>query len=150
MSNICALTHSTALFAIMHLCLYFANSSAFVVPGLTASKIYANTMLVILNNRMRIVDGRMGVEDEVTIDSPSQLFADQTRTSEETSRRARGNSTIIVSHDRLIIRLDDIQRTNGRLARGSGQDAARDDRRKESVEGDGSSVETKNSPNAMV
>lgn len=140
-----------AIFAILHLCLYFANASAFIVPGLTVSKIYANTMLFILNNRMRIVDGRLKSEDEVTLDSPSQLFTDPTRTSGSGGGRPRNTSTVMVSNDRLVIRLHDIQRTNSHVPRNSEHDTIRqDDRRRKSVEGDESSIETRNSPNVMV
>ncbi|PPQ93760.1 hypothetical protein CVT25_008140, partial [Psilocybe cyanescens] len=141
----------TAIFAILHLCLYFANASAFIVPGLTVSKIYANTMLFILNNRMRIVDGRLKSEDEVTLDSPSQLFTDPTRTSGSGGGRPRNTSTVMVSNDRLVIRLHDIQRTNSHVPRNSEHDTIRqDDRRRKSAEGDESSIETRNSPNVMV
>ncbi|KAF9564534.1 hypothetical protein CPC08DRAFT_705273 [Agrocybe pediades] len=64
----------TAIVAILNLCLYFANTPSFLIAGLTLSKVYANTMLVILNNRAKIVDGRdslaagrrrrLGEEDE--------------------------------------------------------------------------------------
>ncbi|KAF8970235.1 hypothetical protein BDZ97DRAFT_1652686, partial [Flammula alnicola] len=95
----------TAIVAILHLCLYFGNNQAFIVPGLTVSKIYANTMLVILNNRMEVVGGRTRrALDESNPDSPGGRMA--FRSPANNSRT--GRSTIIVSNDRLIFRLDDI------------------------------------------
>lgn len=94
----------TAIIAILHLCLYFGNSSAFIIPGLIVSKFYANTMLVILNNRMQLVAGPRAQEDSrESLNSPqSPVFRNP-----ETSR-SRQRSTVIVSHDRLTFRLNDI------------------------------------------
>ncbi|KAF8157034.1 hypothetical protein B0H34DRAFT_770658 [Crassisporium funariophilum] len=90
----------TAIVAILHLCLYFANNEAFLVPGLTVSKLYANTMLVILNNRLRILDGRILDRVQESSDSPSFALS-------EMEEGVRSRSTIIVSNDRLTFRFDD-------------------------------------------
>ncbi|KDR72613.1 hypothetical protein GALMADRAFT_73557, partial [Galerina marginata CBS 339.88] len=102
----------TAVVAILHLCLYFANSQSFIVPGLTVSKIYANTLLVMLNNRMRMVNGRLSNDDDENSQiSSGMLFRDRPRSHSQSA--PRHTSRIIVSNDRLIFRLDDLQRSNG-------------------------------------
>ncbi|KAF9482715.1 hypothetical protein BDN70DRAFT_402919 [Pholiota conissans] len=92
----------TAIVAILHLCLYFGNDSAFIIPGLTVSKVYANTMLVLLNNRMEIVAGRRRTQEE----SHDSLNSPTAFRNPATSSRQR--STIMVSNDRLTFRLNDI------------------------------------------
>jgi hypothetical protein len=79
-----------ATVAILHFCLYFIKTTAFVVPGLTISKVYGNTMLIILNNR--IASRRLRTDESVNLEVPN------------TSRA--GGSSIIVTTDRLIFRLD--------------------------------------------
>ncbi|PPQ84246.1 hypothetical protein CVT26_012354 [Gymnopilus dilepis] len=100
----------TAIFAILHLCLYFANNQSFIVPGLSVSKLYANTMLVILNNRMRIVDGRTHNpnDSDPGIESPRRLFA------HPESRRS--TSTVVIKNGRLVFRLNDLEKTMSRNA----------------------------------
>ncbi|KAH9477720.1 hypothetical protein JR316_0009946 [Psilocybe cubensis] len=163
-------TDAIAIFAILHLCLYFATSPAFIVPGLTVSKVYANTMLVILNNRMQIVNGRFvtgsDVEDDgtATIGSQNRIFASEqsrsqspteteTRSTERMSRRTRARSTIIVARDRLVIRLGDVdvdRKSQRTVAPGDKQKHGRvEDRRKRSAEGDVLSVDTEGTPSSV-
>ncbi|KAF8908634.1 hypothetical protein CPB84DRAFT_1767137 [Gymnopilus junonius] len=99
----------TAIFAILHLCLYFANSQTFIVPGLSVSKLYANTMLVILNNRMRIVDGRTHNlnDSDAGMESPRRLFAVH-----DSGRRS--TSTVVIKNGRLLFRLNDLEKTMSR------------------------------------
>ena len=93
-----------AIIAILHLCLYFGGTSSFIIAGLSLSKVYANTMLVILNNRIEIVAGRAG-QEEAQIGSSSRSDGASVLRSTP-SRRQR--STIMVSKDRLTFRLDPI------------------------------------------
>lgn len=101
--------HKAAI-AILHFCLYFVKSTAFLLPGLTISKVYANTMLVILNNR--IISGRLPSESLDNLDMPPRSPGGQslnrcvfTVPSARQSTRAGGTS-IIVTKDRLVFRLD--------------------------------------------
>lgn len=82
----------------VHLVLYFSFTDAFIVPGVTISKVYANTMLMILNNRMRIIGGRIEERQESIDDKADVSFRNPT-----TSR-----TQIHVSRDRLTFRLNDI------------------------------------------
>ncbi|KAF9523276.1 hypothetical protein CPB83DRAFT_863154 [Crepidotus variabilis] len=123
----------TAGVALLHFVLYFTRSTGFLVPGLTISKVYANTMLVILNNRMRIVNGRVAQEDhEQSNGSPT--FASELRSQDESIRsqtvNARhrskavylpenerrpmtaGTPTIVVLKDRLVVRIPEKERTS--------------------------------------
>jgi len=90
----------TAVIAMAHLVLYFAFTDAFIVPGVTISKVYANTMLMILNNRLRIIGGRIEERQE----SMEDKAADVSFRNPTTSSRAQ----IHVSRDRLTFRLNDI------------------------------------------
>ncbi|CAA7268392.1 unnamed protein product [Cyclocybe aegerita] len=102
----------TAVFAILHLCLYFANHQIFVVPGLTISKIYANTMLVILNNRIKILDGRVPA-DQSQVEFERCLSG--SFQSVKTNSKPRNTSRVIVSKDRLTFRLDHFDEPRGPL-----------------------------------
>lgn len=93
------LTLTKAIMALLHLCLYSSHNQIFVIPGLAMSKIYAITMLVILNNRLKIEGGRFyqgeeEEEEEVTLNS------------ENPRRHSRTN--IIVSNGRLTFQLGDV------------------------------------------
>ena len=83
----------------VHLVLYFSFTDAFIVPGSTISKVYANTMLMILNNRLRIIGGRIEERQESNEDKTDVSFRNPTTTS---------RTQIHVSRDRLTFRLNDI------------------------------------------
>jgi len=87
----------TAIVAILHLCLYASHNQAFVIPGLAMSKIYAITMLVILNNRLRIEGGRFNQEEEASL--PISF--------DRTGRQRNSRTNIIVSNGRLTFQLAD-------------------------------------------
>lgn len=91
----------TAVIAMVHLVLYFAFTDAFLVPGVTISKVYANTMLMILNNRLRIIGGRIEERQESMDDKTDVSFRNPTTGS-------GGRTQIHVSRDRLTFRLNDI------------------------------------------
>ena len=109
--------------AILHMCLYFANSQAFLVPGLALSKVYANILLLLFNNRIKLVEGRSNVNDssnsnwEIGFREGLDRNADKqppspTRKSgasrEAIPGRARSTSTVFVSNNRLVFRLEDL------------------------------------------
>jgi len=95
----------TAAIAILHFCLYFIKTPAFVVAGLTLSKLYGNTMLVILNNR--IVNQRLR-SDSLDFDGQPRSPAGRSvfTSARHPTRAATGGTSIIVTKDRLIFRLD--------------------------------------------
>lgn len=82
--------------ATLHLCLYVSHIELFVIPGLSMSKIYATTMLVILNNRIKILGGRFDNEG----DEESAV----TRISTSGERR-NSRTKIFVSNGRLTFQL---------------------------------------------
>jgi len=95
------------------MCLYFANLQAFLVPGLCLSKVYANTMLILFNNRIKIVDGRdsNSSEDdrEDIFRSARRSVTDEQLPSPPTRKSTtRNTSTVLVSNNRLVFRLADI------------------------------------------
>jgi hypothetical protein len=110
----------TAAVAILHFCLYFGKATTFLVPGLTISKVYANTMLVILNNRMKILNGRFPNDSEdnfdvspqtITVGAPrspaSRRTMDRSVFTLPSERKAvRTGGSIVVTKDRLVFRLD--------------------------------------------
>ncbi|KAF8799753.1 hypothetical protein BYT27DRAFT_7200985 [Phlegmacium glaucopus] len=87
----------TAIMAILHLCLYSSRNEIFVIPGLSMSKLYATTMLVILNNRLKIEGGRFeqGDVEESTLSSQGE-------------RRNSRTTKILVSNGRLTFQLADV------------------------------------------
>jgi hypothetical protein len=94
----------TAILAILHACLYASKSESFVIPGLCMSKIYATTMLVIFNNRIKISGGRFDQEDEdCDLSSTPRLSRDPRRESRD-GRKTK----ILVSNGRLTFQLADI------------------------------------------
>jgi len=94
----------TAIMAILHACLYAMKSEFFVIPGLCMSKIYAITMLVIFNNRIKISGGRFDQEeeDEECDLTTTRLSRDQLQRRE--SRDSR-KTKILVSNGRLTFQL---------------------------------------------
>jgi len=109
----------TAFVAILHFCLYFIKTTTFLIPGLTISKVYGNTMLVILNNRIKILNGRFPTEsvdnlDEViTVGAPrSPGVRDRSVYTLPADRKTVSTGgSIVVTRDRLIFRLNpDTQR----------------------------------------
>ncbi|KAF8999139.1 hypothetical protein BDQ17DRAFT_765718 [Cyathus striatus] len=87
----------TALVAIAHLIFYLTRSDTsllFVVFGVIISKVYANTVLVLLNHRMKISGGR----------------AERSAASSENPLEISYPSRICVDNDRMTIRLDDLPR----------------------------------------
>jgi len=87
----------TAIMAILHACLYASQSEFFVIPGLCMSKIYATTMLVIFNNRIKISGGRFDQEED------EECALTETRLSRRESRDSR--TKILVSNRRLTFKL---------------------------------------------
>ncbi len=91
----------------------------FLIPGLTISKVYGNTMLIILNNRMKIHNGRIPHLDSTdnadteaaSVHNAGRIGFDgrsvYTRPSDD---KSRAGGTIIVAKDRLLFRLDDTPR----------------------------------------
>jgi hypothetical protein len=72
------------------------------------SKIYAITMLVIFNNRIKISGGRFDQEEEdEECDLPSRLSRDPRRDSRRESRDGR-KTKILVSNGRLTFQLADV------------------------------------------
>ena len=91
-----------AIMAILHACLYASKSEYFVIPGLCMSKIYAITMLVIFNNRIKILGGRFDQEEDEECDFTSPtLSRDPRRESRDSSRKTK----IFVSSGRLTFQL---------------------------------------------
>lgn len=87
--------------AILHACLFVTKSESFVIPGLCMSKIYATTMLVIFNNRIKISGGRFDQEEEEESGlTTTRLSRDQRRDSRD-SRATK----IIVANGRLTFQL---------------------------------------------
>jgi hypothetical protein len=97
-----------ATIAILHFCLYFIKTPTFVIPGLTISKVYGNTMLVILNNR--IAKGRLRGDNLDVPRSPGGRNLNErcvfTVPSARPINRA-GGPTIIVTNERLTFRFAD-------------------------------------------
>jgi len=112
----------TAFVAILHFCLYFIKTTTFLIPGLTISKVYANTMLVILNNRIKIVNGRFPAESVDNLDEAFVVGAtrspggrgitDRSVYTMPSNRKAvSSGGSILVTRDRLVFRLNpDTQR----------------------------------------
>lgn len=93
----------TAIVAILHACLFVTKSESFVVPGLCMSKIYATTMLVIFNNRIKILGGRFDQEE----DEETALTTTSHRLSRDQRRESRDSRTtkIVVANGRLTFHL---------------------------------------------
>jgi len=107
----------TAAVAILHFCLYFIKTTTFLIPGLTISKVYANTTLVILNNRMKILNGRFPNDSDDNFDVSPHTIAPRSPASRRTMDRSvftlpserkavRTGGSIVVTKDRLVFRLD--------------------------------------------
>ena len=102
------------------MCLYFANSQTFLIPGLALSKVYANILLLLFNNRIKLVNGRANennstnsnwegafrVEDPNADAQPPSPITKKNAVRE--GGRTRSTSTVFVSNDRLVFRLGDI------------------------------------------
>ena len=96
--------------AIFHACLYASQSEYFVIPGLCMSKIYATTMLVIFNNRIKIVGGRFDQDEDEECALGTTRFSetrDQRRESRDTSSSLR-TTKVLVSNKRLTFQLSDV------------------------------------------
>jgi len=102
------------------MCLYFENSQAFLVPGLALSKVYANILLLLFNNRIKLIDGRASEikstnsnwEDAFRVEAgPNTDAQPPSPTRKNVVReggRVRSTSTVFVSNDRLVFRLGDL------------------------------------------
>ena len=95
--------------AMLHACLYASKSESFVIPGLCMSKIYATTMLVIFNNRIKISGGRFDQdEDDEECDfATTTLSRDPRRDTRRESRDGK-KTKIFVSSGRLTFQLADV------------------------------------------
>jgi len=94
----------TAIMAILHACLYVSKSESFVIPGLCMSKLYATTMLVIFNNRVKISGGRFDEDedDEECEFTSSRLSRDPPPVTRNDSSK---KTKILVSSARLTFQL---------------------------------------------
>lgn len=126
------------------MCLYFANSQVFLVPGLSLSKVYANILLLLFNNRIKVVDGRANennttnsnweeafrveIDHTVDVQPPSPI-------KKNAGDRPRSTSTVIVSNDRLVFRLGDMPPSPQRT-RPKSQEAGPVERTRPSLEKD--------------
>ena len=97
---ICNSPFPKAIIAITHACLYAVKSESFVIPGLSMSKIYAITMLVIFNNRIKFSGGRFDQEGDEEIVESSLSTREQRRESLH-SRPTK----VFVSNKRLTFQL---------------------------------------------
>jgi hypothetical protein len=92
----------TAIMAILHVCLFVSHSESFVIPGLCMSKIYATTMLVIFNNRLKISGGRFDQEENEECEFTTSRVS-STRRERRDSRDSR--TKVFVSNGRLTFHL---------------------------------------------
>jgi len=120
--------------------LYFESSVAFIVPGLSLSKVYANIMLILFNNRIRFVEGRSSVAS--TCDDREDMFIDRvseqppsrrSSAAREAERYRGGTSTVFVGRDRLVFRLTDLP-PSPRRGRPLAEEASPVDRKRPSLE----------------
>ena len=92
--------------ALLHACLYVSKSESFVIPGLCMSKLYATTMLVIFNNRIKISGGRFGEDED---DEECEFTSSTHRLSRDPPPESRNDSKkktkILVSSTRLTFQL---------------------------------------------
>ena len=92
--------------ALLHACLYVSKSESFVIPGLCMSKLYATTMLMIFNNRIKISGGRF---DEDEDDDECEFTSSTHRLSRDPPPESRNDSKkktkIFVSSTRLTFQL---------------------------------------------
>jgi hypothetical protein len=58
------LTVSLATVTILSFVLLIVPGNYYVAPSLTIAKLYSNTMMVLLNNRITVIGGRDDIEDE--------------------------------------------------------------------------------------
>jgi len=110
----------TAIMAILHTCLFVTKSESFVVPGLCMSKLYATTMLVIFNNRLKISGGRFDQEQDEENALTTRLSRDQRRESRD-SRTTK----IIVANGRLTFQLAEDQPPSPSFQNSSSPNSAR-------------------------
>lgn len=89
----------TAIMAVLHLCLYVSHSEAFVIPGLSMSKMYATTMLVVFNNRVKISGGRFDQDDDDDVESAIEVAVTPSR------ERRNSGAKVFVSNARLTFQL---------------------------------------------
>lgn len=88
--------------SILHFCLYFVKTIAFVVLGLTISQVYRNTMLIILNNLI----ANYPLQDNFDRPPGLTIHAILPCRLHDTRVIGGGGSAVIVTKDRLIFRLD--------------------------------------------
>lgn len=93
-------TFPKAIVAILHVCLFASLNQLFVIPGLVMSKIYAITMLMILNNRLKISGGRFNQEE----DDDEKLVL-PTR---DQRNSLKPKTKILVTNQRLTFRLAEV------------------------------------------
>ena len=98
------------------------------MPGLALSKVYANILLLLFNNRIKIVDGRAD-ENKTTNSNWEEAFRGEVNPNADAqppspispssptkkAGRARSTSTVFVSNDRLVFRLGDLPPSPQRL-----------------------------------
>ncbi|KAF9523275.1 hypothetical protein CPB83DRAFT_887038 [Crepidotus variabilis] len=97
----------TAAIAVLHVILYFIASPTFLVPGIIISKIYANTMLVLQNNQIKIVNRRVeerSENDEAGDEPKRPIFVQNEQL--ESNARDTGSPLIGVGKKRLLYRMN--------------------------------------------
>jgi hypothetical protein len=68
-SHCCSLAFSEATVALAYVILSCVTvSGAFIIPGLALGKVYGNSILALLNSRLRIPGGRMEINSERVLD----------------------------------------------------------------------------------
>jgi len=132
----------TAVIALLHMSLYFESSVAFIVPGLSLSKVYANVMLILFNNRIKLVEGRSTVNstyndrEDTFIDRVSEQPPSPSSSAARQTERYRGStSTVFVGKDRLVFRLTDVP-PSPRREKPLAEEASPVDRKRPSLEHD--------------
>ena len=103
-------TFPKAILAILHVCLFASLNQLFVIPGLVMSKIYAITMLMILNNRVKISGGQFNQEE----DDDEELVL-PTRD----QRNSKPKTKILVTNERLTFRLPEVPAVPNDTERGA-------------------------------
>jgi len=93
----------TAIMALLHACLYANKSEGFVIPGLCMSKLYATTMLMIFNNRIKISGGRFDQDDDEECEFTSTRLS--SRDPPQEPRNDSKKTKILVSRTRLTFQL---------------------------------------------
>lgn len=99
-----------AIIAILHLCLYFSGLPEFLIPGIIVSKVYANTMLVLLNRRKQLRDDLASDNTDINISLSSPGTGSRLETSVGRSMRRNTAGNIVMGKRTMLIRMDNYSR----------------------------------------